>query len=165
MIDISGTKKNGMVVAAAGVVDLRMRYFLVLPTGGTKTIRDFSGSSKYRKTVGVDGALNATIFTSAQVAAPFMTVLSIQFGIKCVRYAILMVPGKADVPPFLWNPRRIANRDIDVFTLSGLARQAGINAVVSPLLMDIRAAYTQYGLLVFQGCGLQPSDSDCGRGL
>jgi hypothetical protein len=64
--------------------------------------------------------------------------------------AILMVPGKADVPPFLWNPPRIANRDIDVFTLSGLARQAGINAVVSPLLMDIRLRTRNTGFWFFK---------------
>jgi hypothetical protein len=82
-----------------------------------KTIRDFSGSSKYRKTIGVLVLSNATIFSSAQVAAPFMDrfISSLESNASDT---ILVVPGEADVPPFLWNPPRIANRDIDVFTLS-----------------------------------------------
>jgi hypothetical protein len=64
--------------------------------------------------------------------------------------AVLMVPGKADAPPFLWNPPRIANGDIDVFTLSGLARQEGLNAVVSPVLMDIRLRTRNTGFWFFK---------------
>ncbi|WP_319406090.1 hypothetical protein [uncultured Desulfosarcina sp.] len=114
-----------------------------------KTIRDFPESSKYRKSVGVLALSNATIFTSAQVSSPFLAAFLSSLELNASN-AVLMVPGKADVPPFLWNPPRIANRDIDVFTLSGLARQEGMNAVVSPVLMDIRLRTRKTGFWFFK---------------
>ncbi len=114
-----------------------------------KTIRDFSSSDKYRKAVGVLVLANATLFNSEQVASPFMDAFISSLESNASE-ALLMVPGKSDVPPFLWNPPRIANRDIDVFTLSALARQAGINAVVSPVLMDIRLRTRKTGFWFFR---------------
>ncbi|MBC2711838.1 MAG: hypothetical protein HGJ94_12875 [Desulfosarcina sp.] len=116
---------------------------------GKKTIRDFSGSSDYRKAVGVLALSNTTIFTSAQLTSPFMTAFLSSME-SAVSNAVLVVPGKAEAPPFLWNPPRIANGNMDVFTLSGLARQEGMNAVVSPVLMDIRVRARDTGFWVFK---------------
>ena len=114
-----------------------------------KTIRDFSGSSKYRKSIGVLALSNTTIFNSAQVSSPFLAAFLSSLESNASN-AVLMVPGKAEVPQFLWNPPRIANRDIDVFTVSGLARQEGMNAVVSPVLMDIRLRTRNTGFWFFK---------------
>ena len=114
-----------------------------------KTIRDFSGSGKYRKVVGVLALSNATLFRSQQVASPFMDAFLSSLESN-TSDALLMVPGTVDVPPFLWNPPLIANRDIDAFSLSGLARQAGVNAVVSPVLMDIRLRTRNTGFWFFK---------------
>lgn len=116
---------------------------------GKKTIRDFSRSSNYRKTVGVMALANTTIFTSAQVASPFMTAFLASMG-SAVSDAVLVMPGKAEIPPFLWNPPRLSNGEMDVFTLSGLARQEGLNVVVSPGLMDIRVRTRDTGFWLFR---------------
>lgn len=114
-----------------------------------KTIRDFSGSGDYRKTVGVMALSNTTIFGSAQAASPFMAAFLSSME-STASGAKLVVPGKADAPPFLWNPPRTASGDLDVFTLSGLARQEGMNTVVSPLLMDIRLRTRDTGFWIFK---------------
>ncbi|BBO70528.1 hypothetical protein DSCA_44580 [Desulfosarcina alkanivorans] len=114
-----------------------------------KTIRDFTGGSGYRKTVGVMALLNTTRFTSDQVALPFMTVFLSSME-STASGALLDVPGKAGAPPFLWNPPRLANGDLDVFTLSGLVRAEGMNAVVSPLLLDIRVRKRDTGFWIFK---------------
>jgi hypothetical protein len=150
MIDIAGLKKNGLLLSLlVALLFCGCGIASSYRPAEQKSIRDFSGSSKYRKTVGVVVLSNATMFTSAQVAAPFMDafISSLESNAS---HAILMVPGKAEVPPFLWNPPRIANREIDVFTLSGLARQAGINTVVSPVLMDIRLRTRNTGFWFFK---------------
>ena len=118
-------------------------------SAGIKTIGDFSGSSDFRKAIGVLALSNTTIFTSEQATAPFMA--AFLAGLEAnASDAVLMVPGKADVPPFLWNPPRIANGDMDVFTLAGLARREGMNAVVSPILMDIRLRTRDTGFWLFK---------------
>ncbi len=152
MIDIAGPKKNGRLLSL-------LLLLALLPSGcgiatsyrstEQKTIGDFSGSGNYRKAIGVLALSNTTIFSSPQVAAPFMEAFLSSLESNASD-AILMVPGNAGVPPFLWNPPRIANGDIDVFNLSGLARQAGINAVVSPLLMDIRLRIGKTGFWFFK---------------
>lgn len=114
-----------------------------------KTIRDFSGSSDYRKVVGVLALFNTTIFTSAQVSAPFMTAFLSSLE-SSASDAVFVVPGKADVPPFLWNPPRVTTREVDVFSLSGSARREGMNAVVSPMLMDIRLRTRDTGFWFFK---------------
>lgn len=114
-----------------------------------KTIRDYSDSSDYRKQAGVLALSNTTIFTSAQLASPFMAAFLSSME-SVASDAILISPGKSEAPPFLWNPPRIANGDIDVFTLSGLARQEGMNVVVSPLLMDIRVRTRDTGFWFFK---------------
>lgn len=114
-----------------------------------KTIRDYSGSGGYRKTVGVMALSNTTVFTGVQVAEPFMT--AFLSGMEAaVSNVVLLVPGKIDVPPFLWNPPRMASGDLDVFTLSGQARKEGMNAVVSPILMDIRVRKLNTGFWFFK---------------
>lgn len=114
-----------------------------------KTIRDFSADRDYRKTVGVMALLNTTFFTSEQVATPFMTAF-LSGVASTASHTALMVPGTADVPTFLWDSPRMANGEIDVFTLSGLARQAGMNAVTSPMLMDIRVRSRDTGFWFFK---------------
>ena len=114
-----------------------------------KTIGDFSDSGDYRKAVGVMALSNTTIFTSDQVTAPFMAAFLSSLEANASD-ALLMVPGKADVPPFLWNPPRTANGDMDAFTLAGLARQEGMNAVVSPVIMDIRLRTRDTGFWFFK---------------
>ncbi len=118
-------------------------------TADVKTIRDYSGSSDYRKKVGVLALSNTTVFTSTQVASPFMA--AFLFSMESdASDAILVVPGKTEAPAFLWNPPRVTNGDLDVFTLSELARQEGMNAVVSPWLMDIRVRTRNTGFWLFK---------------
>ena len=118
-------------------------------TAPQKTIRDFPNSGKYIKKVGVMALQNSTMFVGDQVPAPFMIAFleSIQ---ATASDASLMIPGKMAVPPFLWNPPRIAGGNLDVYTLAGLARQEGINALVSPLLMDIRVLSRKTGFWIFR---------------
>ncbi len=114
-----------------------------------KTIRDYSGGGGYRKTVGVMALSNTTVFTGVWVAEPFMA--AFLSGMEAVASnAVLLVPGKIDVPPFLWNSPRMASGDLDVFTLAGQARQEGMNAVVSPILMDIRVRKLNTGFWFFK---------------
>ena len=150
MTAIAGRNKNGLlslllvVVLVSGCgIDLSYR------PADQKTIRDYSDNSDYQKRVGVVALTNTTIFTSAQLASPFMTAFLSSME-SAASDAILVVPGKSEAPPFLWNPPRIANGDIDVFTLSALARQEGMNAVVSPLLMDIRVRTRDTGFWFFK---------------
>lgn len=114
-----------------------------------KTIRDFSGGSNYRKTVGVMALFNTTRFTSAQVGLPFMTVFLSSME-SAASDTVLVVPGETEAPPFLWDPPRIASGDLDVFALSGRARAEGMNAVVSPLLLDIRVRTRDTGFWIFK---------------
>jgi hypothetical protein len=114
-----------------------------------KTIRDFSSSGNYRKTVGVIALVNATRFTSEQVALPFMTVFLSSME-SAASDTLLVVPGEADAPPFLSDPPRMANGDLDVFALSKQVRAEGMNAVVSPLLLDIRVRTRDTGFWIFK---------------
>ncbi len=113
------------------------------------TIRDYSDHGNYRKKVGVVALLNTTTFRGDQVPFPFMTAFLESIASESSS-AILVVPGRAEVPSFLWNPPRIANGELDVFTLSRLAREEGMNAVVSPLLMDIRVRTRDTGFWIFR---------------
>jgi len=150
MIDIACRKRTGLLLSVLVAVSLSgCGISSSYRPAEQKTIRDFSSSSKYRKTIGVLALFNTTIFSSDQVAAPFMDAFLSSLESNASD-AILMVPGKADVPPFLWNPPRIANNEVDVYALSGLARQAGINAVVSPVLMDIRLRTQKTGFWFFR---------------
>ncbi len=150
MIDLVGAKKNGLVLLLVMALlfsgcGLSSSY----RSAYQKTIRDFSGGEKYRKAVGVLVLSNATRFNSEQAVLPFMEAFISSLESNASG-ALLMVPGKSDVPPFLWNPPRIANGDIDVFALSALARQVGINAVVSPVLMDTRLRTRNTGFWFFK---------------
>ena len=114
-----------------------------------ETIRDFSHSGKYVKKVGILALLNNTAFVGDQVPAPFM--ISFLENIQATASdATLAIPGKMEVPPFLWNPPRTDNGQLDVFALSRQARQEGINALVSPLLMDIRVNSRKTGFWIFK---------------
>jgi len=114
-----------------------------------KTIRDFSAKEKYRKHVGVMALTNTTIFKSFQVANPFMneflTGLELTAG-----DVILAIPGRVDVPSFLWDPPRLQTGELEVFKLSGFARQEGMNTVVTPILMDIRVRKVDTGFWFFR---------------
>ena len=116
---------------------------------GQKTIRDFSDHGDYAKKVGVVALLNTTTFRGDQVPFPFMTAFLESIASEASP-AILVVPGRSEVPSFLWNPPRIANGELDVFTISSLAREQGMNAVVSPLLMDIRVRSRDTGFWIFK---------------
>jgi hypothetical protein len=102
-----------------------------------KTIRDYRKGSGYRKSVGVIALTNTTIFKSPQVSEPFMD--AFLSGLESNTGEVLMtVPGRTNAPSFLLDPPRKPSGDLDVFTLSGLARQKGMNTIVTPILMDIR---------------------------
>ena len=148
MIPASGLKKIALLSLATLVVcgcGISRSY----RPADQKTIRDFSGSSNYRKKVGIVALSNTTIFVSDQIANPFMTAFLSSME-SAASDAALVVPGKSEVPPFLWNPPRIPSGDLDVFTLSGLARKEGMNAVVSPLLLDIRVRDRHTGFWIFK---------------
>jgi hypothetical protein len=114
-----------------------------------KTIRDFSGNGSYRKTVGVMALSNTTQFANAPAASPLMTAFLSSIG-SAAADALLVVPGKTDVPSFLWSPPRLASGELDVFTLSALARQEGMNVIASPVLMDIRVRTRDSGFWIFK---------------
>lgn len=114
-----------------------------------KTIRDFSGRSGYQKKVGIVALLNTSMFTGNQATIPLMSAFLERIESKASN-AVLIVPGRGEVAPFLWNPPRIANGDLDQFALAGLARQEGMNVVVSPLLMDIRVRSRDTGFWIFK---------------
>ncbi len=148
MSPVSGMKKIALISLAALLVcgcSIPSSY----RPAAKKTIRDFSGSSNYRKEVGVVALSNTTMFVSSQIASPFMTAFLSSME-SALSDAVLMVPGKAPVPPFLWNPPRTPSGDLDAFTLSGLARKEGMNAVVSPLLLDIRVRTRHTGFWIFK---------------
>ncbi|MBR9985449.1 MAG: hypothetical protein KFF68_06020 [Desulfosarcina sp.] len=150
MIDLAFPKRTGLVLSLlAALLFSGCGMSASYRPAYQKTIRDFSGSAKYRKAVGVLVLANATPFNSEQAASPFMEsfISSLESNAS---EALLLVPGQSDGPSFLWNPPRIANGDIDVFALSALARQAGINAVVSPVLMDTRLRTRNTGFWFFR---------------
>ncbi len=150
MIAFTGLKKNALsLLLLAALLVSGCGMASSYRSTETKTIRDFYASSNYRKTVGVMALSNTTIFTSAQATSPFMTAFLSSME-SSASDALLVVSGKTDVPPFLLNPPRLANGDLDGFTLSGLARQEGMNAVVSPMLMDIRLRTRDTGFWFFK---------------
>ena len=114
-----------------------------------KTIRDYSDSDRYRKTVGVMALSNATIFSSVQVTEPFITAFISSIK-STAGDADLLVPVETDVPSFLLDPPRLQNGELDVFPLCEMARQKGMNAVVTPILMDIRVRKEISGFWFFK---------------
>ncbi|HSO19740.1 MAG TPA: hypothetical protein VLT88_09800, partial [Desulfosarcina sp.] len=90
----------------------------------TKTIRDLDDGGGYVKKVGVVALLNTSLFTGSQISLPFMTAFLERMAADADD-ADLVVPGRSEVPPFLWNPPRADDGELDVFTLAGLARQEG----------------------------------------
>ncbi len=138
---------------ASGAVPLLLALVLLVSGCGIsasyrsadkKTIRDYHTSNAYRKRIGVLVLTNTTTFTSDRISAPFMETLLA--GLKSeVPKAQILLPGDTENTPFLWEPPRIANGDIDVFGFSAQARQAGLNAVMSPILMDIRVSKEDSG--------------------
>jgi len=114
-----------------------------------KTIRDFSGSGKYLKKVGVVALLNNAALLGQQVPVPYMRAFleSIKANASDTN---LVIPGPTEALPFLWNPPRAANGHLNVFTLSRQARQEGMNFLVSPLLMDVRVRTRDTGFWFFK---------------
>lgn len=114
-----------------------------------KTIRDFSGSGKYLKKVGVVALLNNAILGGQQVPVSYMRAFLESIKTEA-SHAVLVIPGRSEASPFLMNPPRAANGHLNVFTLSGLARQEGMNFLVSPLLMDVRVRTRDTGFWFFK---------------
>ena len=113
------------------------------------TIRDVDGRNAYRKRIGVIALANTTMFTSDQIADPFMQSFLASMTAEGGD-VIWVLPGGSDAPPFLSDPPRAAIGEMDVYTLSALARQGGMNAVVSPVLMDIRVRSRNAGFWFFK---------------
>lgn len=115
-----------------------------------KTLRDFTDDGGYKKSVGVLALTNTTFFTSGQVATPFMDAF-ISGVASTAKGVALAVPGKTDAPSFLIHPpRRQTSGELEVFALSGLARLEGMNAVASPILMNIRVRKEDTGVWFFK---------------
>ena len=114
-----------------------------------KTIRDFNTSDAYRKQIGVLVLTNTTIFNSDQITAPFMDAFLSSLK-SATPEAQILLPDSTENGPFLYAPPRINNGDIDVFSLSAQARQAGMNAVVNPIIMDIRTSKKDTGFWFFR---------------
>ncbi len=114
-----------------------------------ETIRDYSNRGNYLKKVGILALLNRSAFVGDQVTTPFMNAFleSIQ---SAAAKAVLVIPGETETASYLWNPPRIANGQLNVFTLSRLARQEGMNALASPILMDIRVRSRNTGFWIFR---------------
>jgi hypothetical protein len=114
-----------------------------------KTIRDYSGSSDYKKRVGILALSNTTVFTSDQVSKPFMSAFLASMA-SVASNGVLVLPGKSETTSFLWTSPRMPSGDIDAFALAELARQAGMNAVAGPLLMNIRVRTHKTGFWLFK---------------
>ncbi|WP_319522412.1 hypothetical protein [uncultured Desulfosarcina sp.] len=114
-----------------------------------KTIRDFSGSGKYLKKVGVVALLNNATLGGQQVPVSYMRAFLESINEEA-SHAVLVIPGRTEAPPFLMNPPRAANGHLNVFTLSSMARQEGMNFLVSPLLMDVRVRTRDTGFWLFK---------------
>lgn len=114
-----------------------------------ETIRDFPKSSAYRKQVGVLALSNTTPFSDAQAVAPFLT--GFYSGLQAaVADAVLLSADHDQAAPFLSNPPRLVGGDVDGFLLAQMARQAGMNAVVSPVVVDIRVHSRDKGFWFFK---------------
>jgi hypothetical protein len=114
-----------------------------------KAIRDFSGSGKYLKKVGVVALLNNATLGGQQVPVFYMRSFLESISEE-TSHAVLVIPGRDKTPPFLMNPPRAANGHLNVFTLSSLARREGMNFLVSPLLMDVRVRTRDTGFWFFK---------------
>lgn len=118
-------------------------------TADQPTIRDFSARNTYVKTIGVVALLNTSPFTDGEVPGRFMAAFLDRMAADADN-AVLAVPGNPAAPSFLWSPPRLANADLDVFSLAAQARQEGMNAVVSPILMDVRVRTRDTGFWIFK---------------
>lgn len=114
-----------------------------------KTIRDFNASDTYRKKIGIMALTNTTVFNSDQITTPFMEAFLAEFT-SSVPKAHLLLPDTVQNAPFLRNPPRIESGDFDVFRLCAQARQTGMNAVVSPMIIDIRTSKKDTGFWFFR---------------
>ena len=113
-----------------------------------RSLGDFSDSRGYRKTVGVLVLSNTTRFARPQVATPFMDAFLAGLQSAAPKSRLLL-PGETEGSALLWDPPRIQSGDIDVFDLARTARQAGMNVVASPILMDIRVRKKDTGFWFF----------------
>jgi hypothetical protein len=114
-----------------------------------KTIRDFDASDTYRKQIGIMALTNTTMFTSDQITSPFMEAFLAELK-STVPKAQLLLADTAPNTPFLSNPPRLDNGDIEAFGLCAQARQAGLNAVVSPMIIDVRTSKKNTGFWFFR---------------
>lgn len=103
-----------------------------------KTLGDMESSHAYRKTIGVLSLVNTTVFTDDQISAPFM-----EHFLSALKSsdssAHFLLADDVQNAPFLFEPPRDDAGRIDSFDLCAQARQEGLNAIVHPMIMDIRA--------------------------
>ena len=103
-----------------------------------KTFGDIEPSHIYRKTIGVLALVNATFFTDNQIGEPFME--HFLSALKSAdSNAHFLFSDDVQNAPFLSEPPRDGAGQIDSFNLCAQARQEGLNAIVQPIIMDIRA--------------------------
>lgn len=114
-----------------------------------KTIRDFTASDTYGKRIGILTLTNSTVFTSDQISGPFME--AFLTGVKSsAPKALMQLPANTQNAAFLMEPPRLEGGDFDVYRLCAQARQAGMNVVVSPIIMDIRTSKKDTGFWFFR---------------
>ena len=113
-----------------------------------KTIRDYAESSTYRQRVGVMALANNTVFTSNQIAGPFMNAFMENLTDNASD-ALMMTANQSDIPTFLMNPPSLENGKIDAFEMAAMARQVGFNIVVSPALVNLRVRKSHSGFWMF----------------
>jgi hypothetical protein len=144
---IAATKRSLLLLLIAGLLSACGIAAAYRPAE-VKTIRDFAGNGDYRHIVGAMALANQTIFTSDQAAVPFMQAFMANLR-DAASEAQLIMPGKNDTAAFLWDPPRTASGDVDVFAMSAMAREEGINIVVSPVLANIRVKKQHSGFWIF----------------
>ncbi len=134
-----GTKK--------GVLPILLALFFLISGCGMaasyrptdqKTLNDINATHDYRKKIGVLAMVNATTFTSDRISVPFME--RFLSALKSSdRKAQLLLFDDVQNAPFLNEPPLDEAGRIDSFILCEQARREGVQAIVRPVIMDVRA--------------------------
>ena len=146
---LSAVKRCGALLVLAALLLTGCGIAASYRPADKKTIRDFSGDA-YHMRVGVMALVNTTRYTGTQMAAPFMQRFLERMHEE-IPDALMVLPGETGAPTFLWQPPRLANGELDVFSLSALARRDGFNVLVRPALMDARVRKEDTGFWIFKG--------------